>query len=167
MDLYLMRHGVARERAAAAPHRDAERPLTRRGEKRVGQIARALGARGVSFDVILSSPLRRAKETAEIVAGVFKRGVQPVLSRNLRPGGSPAALLEEMATDHHKAASILIVGHEPYLSILISVMLSGRRDVALTMKKGSVCHLSVSSIRYGRCATLEWLMPPAQLLAGK
>ena len=61
------------------------------------------------------------------------------------------------------AESVLLVGHEPYLSGLISLLVSGNASFAVVMKKGGLCKLSTESLQPGRCATLEWLLTPKQM----
>jgi phosphohistidine phosphatase len=164
MDLYLLRHAIAFERGIEWTGHDAARPLTKKGAKKMRSIARAMKDLDLSFDLILSSPFRRAKETAEIVADEFNSAKRLKFSSHLKVGGSPAALVKEIVAHHGKLGSILLVGHEPYLSSLISLLLSGKENLSFTMKKGGLCKLTVESLHYGRCATLEWLVGPAQIL---
>ncbi len=163
MDLYLLRHGIA-ERRGSTVRNDSDRPLTRKGAKKIRDIAKSMRDLGLSFDLILSSPFRRAQETAEIVAGVLHSRRRVKFSGHLKVGGSPAALVNDIASNHAKASSILLVGHEPYLSAFLSVLLSGKEDLSIRMKKGGFCRLSIKSLRHGKCATLEWLVGPAQIL---
>lgn len=170
MDLYILRHAIAGGKNPLNMENDSDRPLTKEGAKKMRLIAKALKKRDISFDIILSSPFRRAKETAEIVAKAF--GCKDVLkfSSHLKVGGNPATLVSEINRHYSRLGSILIVGHEPFLSKLISVLLSGEENVLVTMKKGGICKLSVphlGRLRYGRCATLEWLLPPAHILPGE
>jgi len=167
MDLYILRHAIAAEREVPASGPDSARPLTRKGAKKMRRIASALKKLDISFDVILSSPFRRAKETAEIVAEVFKCDDILKFSAHLKVGGDQSALVKEINTHYSKYKSVLIVGHEPYLSSLIGVLLSGDKGARVTMKKGGICKLSIPALKYGRCATLEWLMAPAQILGGE
>jgi phosphohistidine phosphatase len=60
-------------------------------------------------------------------------------------------------------ANVLLVGHEPGLSQLISLLVAGEAGVSILLKKGSLCKLSVESLKPGRCATLEWLLTPKQM----
>ncbi len=163
MDLYILRHAIAGERESFDGP-DSERPLTKEGAKKMKRIAKELKKLDIKFDLILSSPFLRAKETAEIMAEEFHRENVLKFSSNLRVGGNPAALVHEINTGYKKFGSILLVGHEPCLSGLILMLVSGKTDLAITMKKGGICKLSVESLRYGRCATLEWLMAPAQII---
>lgn len=168
MDLYILRHAIADQKNPFNMENDSDRPLTEEGAEKMRLIARALKSRELSFDIILSSPFRRAKETAEIVAEVFKCKDVVKFSSHLEVGGNPLALVNEINKHYADLGSILLVGHEPYLSRFISVLLSGDGNVSVAMKKGGICKLVVSGgFRYGRCATLEWLLPPAIILLGK
>ena len=75
-------------------------------------------------------------------------------------------LIREIVTGYGRCDRVLLVGHEPGLSRLISVLLSGKQSLAITMKKGGICKLVMPGLRYGRCASLEWLVNPAGLLDG-
>ena len=161
MNLFLLRHGLAVERGTAGYERDADRPLTSKGERRLERIADAMAAMELTFDLILSSPYTRARQTAEIVAGSLGLKKQLEFSETLEPGGDPKALLAEL--NKHEAKNVLLVGHEPYLSALISALTSGNTGVAIDFKKGGLCKLEVESPRHGRCATLAWLLTPRQM----
>jgi len=118
----------------------------------------------LEFDLILSSPYLRAKETAEIVAEVFGMEKKLEISGTLASeGGNAEDLIEELKRKHGKRKQVLLVGHEPYLSGLIALLISGDRRLAITLKKGGLGKLSVDRLIYGRCASLEWLMTPAQM----
>jgi phosphohistidine phosphatase len=160
MNLYILRHGNAEERGVALSSHDRDRALTPEGRKRTLRLARALGALGISFDLILSSPYVRARETAAIVAQTLKAERRLVLTPHLTPGGNHRKLVDQLHGGTEKLTSVLLVGHEPDLSGLISVLLTGEQSPLVTMKKGGLCRLTVDALRYGRCASLEWLLPP-------
>ncbi|HEY9164692.1 MAG TPA: phosphohistidine phosphatase SixA [Candidatus Kryptonia bacterium] len=164
MELYLLRHAIAADKSEPGIKRDADRPLTPEGAEKMKDIAKKMKKMDLSFDLILSSPFRRATETAEIVADVLDCRDIVELSRHLEVGGNPEKLIDQIKTEKSDLDSILLVGHEPYLSGLISMMISGTDDLAVTMKKGGLCKLSTESLRYGKCATLEWLIGPGQVL---
>jgi phosphohistidine phosphatase SixA len=82
---------------------------------------------------------------------------------DIAPGGDAARLINEIQQKYADVQNIALVGHEPGLSRLISTLMSGDPTLAITMKKGGVCCLSIETLSYGRCATLEWLMGPAEL----
>lgn len=159
MKLYLLRHGDAGE-AGDPKVKDSERPLTPKGIQRTKQLAEALEQMEVSFDVILSSPLVRARETAEIVARGLKFGGKVELTDSLTPFGSMENIVHQLTTLRPVPQSVLLVGHEPYLSGFISLLCTGGPGLGLEMKKGALCRLEVTAVGCGRCATLEWLLPP-------
>lgn len=163
MDLYVLRHAIAVQRGTPGYERDSERPLTPEGERRMRRAAKGMKALGISFDLILSSPYLRAKQTAEIVAKAFKAAKELKFSPTLAADGNPEELTEELNSHYHSLTSILLVGHEPYLSDLISTLVAGDSSLSLVMKKGGLCKLTMDSLQHGRCATLEWLLTPGQL----
>jgi phosphohistidine phosphatase len=143
---------------------DSQRPLTDDGKKRLRSIARAMRGIGLGFDLILSSPYVRARATAEIVVEEFEAEKVFEQTSHLEPDGDPAALIADIAVRGDSIESVLLVGHEPYLSDLISTLLTGNPGTPMTLKKGGLCHLTVEGLTYGRCATLEWLLSPSHLL---
>jgi phosphohistidine phosphatase len=163
MNLYVLRHGIAVEPGTPGYANDADRPLTPEGERKLRQIAQAMEALELSFEVILSSPYLRARQTAEIVAEVLKGRNKLELSDSLTPGGSTKKLVEWLNSIQPSPESVMLVGHEPYLSGLISLLVSGREAFAVVMKKGGLCKLSTESLKPGRCAALEWLLTPKQM----
>jgi len=163
MELYLLRHAIAVDRGTPGYHKDSQRPLTPEGEKKMWRIAEGMKALDLSFDLILSSPYVRAKQTADIVAEVFQAQDKLELSTALTPEADPKELIAELTRHDHALDSILLVGHEPYLSGFMSKLLVGDESLSLTMKKGGLGKLTVNALRYGRCATLEWLLTPRQL----
>ncbi len=163
MDLYILRHAEAVEREKFKRVHDADRPLTENGIKKMKKIAQAMLHLGLEFDAILSSPYMRAKDTAQIVGEAFECKSIIKLTPHLVIAGSPADLVKQINEEYSGKGQILLVGHEPYLSNLISVLISGREDVFIKLRKSGICKLSVEKLRLGKCATLEWLMGPSQL----
>ena len=164
MDLYLLRHAIAVDGEQFAGD-DSERPLTVEGAKKMRRIAKGMRKLKLSFDAILSSPYRRARETAQIVAEQFHMRRHLRLTNTLTPRGNRRALIDEIARLERNAQSILLAGHEPYLSTLAASLVFGRPAVGLILKKGGLCKLSSEHVRNGRCAELEWLLTPRQLMA--
>jgi phosphohistidine phosphatase len=163
MDLFILRHAIAEERTELRTKADSARQLTPEGRKKMRQIAKAMQAAGLEFDLILSSPYVRAKQTAEIVAEIFKVPNRLKMSAQLAPHGNPQKLVEELQLPSVRQPSLLLVGHEPYLSSLISLLLAGDASLDINLKKGGLCKLNVERLKYGRCATLEWLLTPRQM----
>jgi phosphohistidine phosphatase len=163
MNLYIIRHAIAVDEGTPEYEDDSLRPLTDKGRKKMRQIAKGLRTLGVDFDLILSSPYDRSKETAEILADVFKVKADIVFSDNLVPMGDPDLLIAEM-NEKYTATSMALVGHEPFLSALIGLLVSENANIDMTIKKGGVCRLSVDDLHHARKATLEWLLTPGILV---
>jgi phosphohistidine phosphatase len=163
VDLYLLRHGIAVEPGTPGYENDSERPLIPKGERRLRAVAAAMEKLELSFDLILSSPFIRAWQTAEIVAGELKLRKQIKISDELVPGGNPKELIQALNELKPEPENVLLVGHEPSLSRLISLLVSGNADAAIEMKKGGLCKLEAGELRPGQCARLAWLLTPAQM----
>ncbi len=163
MNLYILRHAIAELHDHHQFPDDSLRPLTDEGIKKMKRAAQGMKSLDLTFDLLLSSPYLRAKQTAEIVAEEFRVPSRLEYTVHLEPGGSGEDLIRDLVTRSGSLKSVLLVGHEPYLSGFISNLLTGGETCALTLKKGGLCHLSVSALRWGRCATLQWLLTPGQL----
>jgi phosphohistidine phosphatase len=162
MNLYIIRHGIAEELGTNNGYHDSQRALTEAGRKKMHGIADGLRACGVKFNLILSSPYLRARETAEILAEVFNMKDKLAFSENLIPPGYLEQLIDEI-NEQYPVDNLAIVGHEPALSSLVSILLSGQPVLNVTMKKGGVCHLSMDKLQLEGGTTLEWLLTPSQL----
>ena len=160
MKLYLLRHADAGEASAEGYTTDAARTLTPKGIKRTRQLANALRQMEITFDVILSSPLIRAQQTAEIVARSLGSEKQLRLVSQLAPDAALTDALTLIESAGPKTNSLLLVGHEPNLSRLISLLCTGGTNLGLTFKKGGLCRLELCEVKSGPCATLEWLLSP-------
>jgi len=162
MDLYLVRHAVAFSPDPTRWPDDGERPLTPEGEARFRKAARGIRRIVASIDVVLSSPLPRAWRTAELLveeAGWPAPKPEPVLEA----GRSPAEGIELMEP-HLEVASLALVGHEPYLSELASILLTGRpTSLTMDVKKGGVAHLWLEDGLRRGTASLRWLVTPKVL----
>lgn len=160
--LFLMRHGIAVDHGTPG-YEDSERPLTREGISEMKEIAQGISVLGLHFDLILASPFVRTRETAEIVAKALNLEKKLQFSPALESGADPRTILKEL--QKHSEERILLVGHEPYLSELLSLMISGRKDAAIQFKKGGLCKLNVQSLHpTDPSAVLKWLMTPKQLI---
>ena len=153
-ELYLIRHGIAEERGDAWPD-DSKRPLTADGVVRLKKSARALAGLGVSFDVVLTSPLVRTRQTAELVAAAFTPKPQIVNAESLVPGSSPAAVFAELEK-HTKRKTIALVGHEPGIGELAARLVGTRRPIEF--KKGAVCRIDVDALPPSAPGALRWFL---------
>src|ERR1017187_5933090 len=136
MELYLLRHGLAVEHGTPGFAEDSARPLTPKGRRQLRKIAAAMKQMGLDFDLILSSPLPRAKQTAEIVAARLKLKKRLKFSNALAPGGDPAILFRQLERTRPAPEKLLLVGHEPDLSRLISPARHRRCAIADGFQKG-------------------------------
>jgi phosphohistidine phosphatase len=167
MNIFILRHGKAVERGAKGFPHDADRPLTREGRDRLRRIVKALKRMEVRPDAIFTSPYLRARQTAEVVAeGLGLGGYRIVDTEALAPGGSPRVLVRELRNHKPALRDVLLTGHEPDLSRLISLLATGQPRAQLVLKKGGLCRLSASpgTLSAGQCASLEWLLTPRQML---
>ena len=166
MNLYLLRHGLASdpgEHGLPKDLPDAERPLSAKGKQKLWRITGAMRALELKFDAVVSSPLLRARQTAQIVAEAFELRRKLILTDDLAPAGDPKALLDQLNKLGPRAKNILLVGHEPYLSRLIGLLMAGNTTAAIDLKKGGLAKLEVEQLRFARCAELAWLLTPKQL----
>ena len=157
MKLYLVRHAIAED--SADYEDDSLRPLTDKGREKMRRIASALKELGVQPDLIVSSPYVRASQTAGLLAKALKYKEELAYSDFLVPGAMPDDMIGEI-NEKFSVDELMLVGHEPNLSSLVSVLLAGNADLSISLKKGGVCCLSVDDLHYDRKATLEWLVTP-------
>jgi phosphohistidine phosphatase len=156
MELYILRHGTAEELSASGKDRDRE--LTTEGIEETQASGKALRALKVHFDLILASPFARAWKTAEIIAE--ETGANASVLRRceaLSSGAGVPGILAELKKQ--KCGSLLLVGHEPELSHLISILLAGSAGLGIQMKKGGLCRLTFTSPEPGH-SRLDWFFPP-------
>ena len=161
MNLFLLRHAKA---CARGPkwRPDDIRPLTREGEKKMFNVARGIQSLNLSFDLILTSPYLRAFRTAEILGEVFE-SKKVFETKNLIAEAEPRAVIGEINENFPDLTQIVLVGHEPFMTRLISVLLSGKEGLSIDLRKGGFCKLSVKKLCFGPCACLDWLLTPRQL----
>jgi phosphohistidine phosphatase len=162
MELYFLRHAIAVTRGTEGVRRDSDRPLTEAGRAKLRRVVRGMRALGLSFDLILTSPYRRAVQTAEVVAEQLGAKSGYERTPQLAPDGDPRALVGLIASRSGVDDRVLVVGHEPYLGELVAVLVSGDVHTPIVLKKAGLCKLVTPVLRYGRCARLEWLLAPAQ-----
>src|SRR5258708_38826972 len=160
-ELYLIRHGLAEERGDAWPD-DAKRPLTDEGISRMRKAVRGLARLGVSIDIVLSSPLVRARQTAEIVAGGLDPRPSLVNVDSLAPDGGYAAVIADLEK-HGRKNHIALVGHEPMIGELAARLMGSRH--AIEFKKGAVCRIDVDDLPPAGPGDLRWLLTPQILRA--
>jgi phosphohistidine phosphatase len=163
MNLLVIRHAIALDAAEwARDHADdAGRPLTPEGRKKMKRVVRGLHSLVPAIDVLATSPLTRAMQTADIVAAGYD-GLKPVTLPALAPGQSVPALSEWLDRQRRRD-SVAIVGHEPSLSRGVSWLLAGAERSFIEIKKGAVCLLRLEDSMTAASATLVWALMPSQL----
>ena len=155
MHLYFLRHGIAEDRQPGCS--DAERRLTPEGIEEMERVGEGLRALDLRLDAILTSPLVRARETAEIAAKALhmrdRLHEEPPLASGARFGD-----LHQALADAPEKARVMLVGHEPDLSGFVEVLTEGR----VRMEKASLVYVKVRAVEPGM-GELRWLLEAGQL----
>jgi len=163
MNLFFLRHGVAVERGEFDYARDADRPLTPKGKKQLHAIAAAMRTMELDFDRVWSSPLVRARQTAELITANLKLNGRLEFVDELKPHGDAQKLIQKINQLKPALDKLLFVGHEPDFSELISWLVTGHTGAGFALKKGGLAKLEIEKLRPGKCALLAWLLTPAQM----
>jgi len=164
MQLYLVRHGVARDISEPGVINDVDRPLSPQGEACTRQVAAGLARLSPRISRVISSPLLRAMQTAEI------------FSQALAIGGAVEPC-DALASEHHieeviqwikgqSDGGLMLVGHMPSLALMVSRLVCGSNELAaMHFEKAGLCRLSFDGSILPGTAMMEWLMPPSVLRA--
>ena len=158
-ELYLVRHAIAAERGEEWPD-DDQRPLTDRGMARFREAVAGLEAFDAVIDEIFTSPLVRAKQTAELLAAGLPATPTVKILEALAPGHGAPAVMSQLAKAARRRR-IALVGHEPDLGELAGHLLAAARPVPF--KKGAVCRIDVEGVASKRPGSLIWFAPPKVL----
>lgn len=162
VQLYILRHGEAGKRMPAGG--DSKRPLTVAGEKEVMEIAQGLSALGLSLDFMATSPLERALQTARIAARALKvkKGSFEEWDE-LKPEGRRADLYKKLA-QFKPEASVMVVGHEPYLSTVVGEIAFGSPVGGhVVLKKAGLAKIAVTAFQPRVKGELRWLLAPKHM----
>ena len=158
MIIYLIRHADALPQGADGIKNDEERPLSDLGRKQVANLGRALKKRGVVCDMLLSSPLVRARQTAVQMRTILELSeTQMEIRDELAPGGRPKKLARIL--NGLPGASVAIVGHQPDLSICAGWIL-GEKEVQIQFEKGGAALIHVDGALAKGTGVLRWLVTP-------
>jgi phosphohistidine phosphatase len=164
-ELYIVRHGIAVEHGAPGIP-DDERPLTSKGEKRMRQIAQALVKLELKLDRIVTSPLPRARATAEIIALALEAQAR-LENANILRAGTAAASIQGWLRDRTEDR-LMVVGHNPGLSELVALLVMGKTQPQICdLKKGGIAALAPTGPSNDRFE-IAWIATPRLLrdLAG-
>ena len=154
MQIYLLRHGIAEE--ASSGMRDAERVLTLDGRRKLRSVLERAGKAGVAPSLILSSPLKRALQTAEMAAEVLAYKDKILTTRVLEPSSDPEAVWEELRA-HKQERAILLSGHEPLFSALTAFLLDSP-SLRVDFKKGAMARVDLEPVGNLPRGLLRWMM---------
>ncbi|HVN63159.1 MAG TPA: phosphohistidine phosphatase SixA [Candidatus Binataceae bacterium] len=161
MMLYILRHATAEETSPTGS--DGARRLPSDSKDKMRDAARGMLAMGVEFDLILTSPLVRAAETAEIVAAAYGNNPAPQVMPQLGSGAPASEVVSELRA-FSKFDNVLIVGHEPQLSAIASIVLSGSSDaVKLKLKTGGCIAIDLPARFERGGGELRWMLTQRQL----
>ncbi len=163
MELLVIRHGIAEEREAyaAAGKDDTLRPLTGEGRRKMRQAARGLVTRVPALDLLVSSPLARARQTADIVARAYG-GLEITEIPQLKPDQSPEAFGTWLRGQASRGV-VAAVGHEPLLGRIVSHLVAGRAHSFIELKKGGACLVAFPEKVGPGAGLLRWALTPGQL----
>jgi len=159
MDLYILRHGDAGPHLSSKTD-DKNRSLTSLGKEEITDVARALKEIGGKIDVIFSSPLKRAYESAVIVSNILKIKGKVKVLEDLAPEGKRLIVYQQISKQKEETV-ILIVGHEPLLGEIINEIIHKDKGLSnLELKKGGIARLRMLSLKEVPFGELRWLMSP-------
>jgi phosphohistidine phosphatase len=154
VELYLLRHGIAEDNAVT----DAARQLTEEGRQKLRRVMKRAARAGVSPSLIISSPYKRAVETAEIAAAELKYKGEILRAGTLTPDSSPPSLWSEIR-GHRDEASILLAGHEPLFSATVAFLL-GSTQAMIDFRKAALVRIDIHSFGAEPQGVLQWMLTP-------
>jgi phosphohistidine phosphatase len=155
-ELYIVRHAIAAERGSEWPD-DTKRPLTERGINRFKEVVKGLRRLDITVDEVFTSPLVRARQTAELLASGLEGKAPVKVLDALAPGHTAASVMTQLARVA-KRRRVALVGHEPELGELAAYLIGAGR--ALAFKKGGICRIDLGSLTSKSAASLVWFLPP-------
>jgi phosphohistidine phosphatase len=156
MKIYILRHGIAEDGHAGQP--DSERALTAEGRKKLRNVLRAAAAGDVTPSLILTSPYRRALQTAQLAAEALNYKGELLQIKALEPGSNPRAVWEEIRV-HKDEPEILLSGHEPLFSSLTAYLL-GCPNLQIDFKKGALACVEIDRFTADPHGSLRWMLTP-------
>lgn len=162
MEIYILRHGKAEERSQNITS-DSNRRLTEEGKRDLDCIGKAIKNLGNEFDYVITSPLVRAKQTAEIVLKQIKNKKKSILVWNELKPEIDVTLTIKKLSKLQTSSRVLLVGHEPHLTNLIGQIISGTDEVNISLKKGGFVHIRGSPQKSQIRGSLRSILTPKQL----
>jgi phosphohistidine phosphatase len=163
MRVLLVRHAIAEDAPAGTGARaDAERALSEEGRRRMRRIATAIAGLEGELALIATSPLLRARQTAELLAAAYDGAPAVAETAELAPDGRAPALLR-LLQQQRSLAAVALVGHEPNLSLFAGLLLAGRERSLLVLKKGGAAAIDFPGRIAAGAGVLLWHLTPGQL----
>jgi phosphohistidine phosphatase len=162
MKIYILRHAIAVDRGTAA-FVDDDRPLTVEGKEKMSKAAKGMASLITEIDLILTSPLIRAHDTARIAARALRAEQKVQICKELSSGGSVKNLMTYLSK-FRGLNNIMLVGHQPDLGFIASLLLGSESSI-IQFKKGSLCCIEVSTLPPRSKGTLIWHLQPKHLRA--
>jgi phosphohistidine phosphatase len=164
LDLYLLRHGDAGKRmAVAAGGNTGDVPLTTVGREEIAIIARSVKTLNLRFSAIVTSPLKRAVQTAKIIAKVLAIENRISVWNDLVPEGNRSKIYNKL-NQYTRDSSVLMIGHEPYLSNIMYDLIFQKNRVnqlgRISLKKAGLAKIRVISLTPNISGELRWLLTP-------
>ena len=152
----MLRHGVAEDGNAHIP--DPDRALTGEGRRKLRQVLQSAAGAGLRPSLIMTSPLKRAVQTAEIASDVLKYKNDLLRTKALAPGSTVEQVWDEIRV-HNAEASLLLVGHNPLFSDLSGYLL-GSNDIQVDFKKGAILRIDFERFTATPKGVLRWYLTP-------
>ena len=160
MDLFILRHGKAEMSSDGTA--DAARALTRKGKEGVKKVAQWMKGNKIRFDAIATSPLKRAQGTAKIVVAVLDQKDRLVVWDELAPGGDLDTVCYH-ASGYGEHATVLVIGHEPGLSMLVSKIIGDTSNGSIGFAKAGLAKIQNYSYTKHPSGDLQWLRTPKHM----
>jgi len=154
MEIYILRHGVAEDGQPGQP--DSERALTPDGRKKLRNVLRTAATAGVAPSLILTSPYKRALQTAQLAAEILDYKGELLRTKALEPASSPKTVWDEIRV-HKDEAQILLAGHEPLFSRLTAYLL-GSPSLQVDFKKGAIACVEIERFGAEPHGVLRWML---------
>jgi phosphohistidine phosphatase len=162
MKLYIVRHAIAVPRGTPGME-DDERSVTEEGMAKMRQSAAGIRTLGYIPEVILTSPLLRARQTADVLLEAFGKQVELKIVPALAPGGAHQELYRDIGLYEKKLVSLMLVGHQPSLGEIAGEIAFGSPEHFIEFKKGGTCLIELESVRGTPKGSLIALLTPSIL----
>jgi phosphohistidine phosphatase len=156
MELYLLRHGIAEE--GSAGQSDADRALTAEGKRKLHSVVKVAMNAGCAPSLIVSSPYKRAVQTAQIAADGLKYKGELLRAEALIPSSNPASVWDEVRV-HREEPQLLLTGHDPLFTDLAGYLL-GFPGLRIDFKKGAIVRIDFDKFSAEPRGTLKWMLVP-------